>query len=94
MNDRLQELRDQIEQLSHDLVVLLDQRFQVSQAIGEQKQELGLPSQDLSREDALIARLVASNRGTLPPEAIDAVFRAIFRTFVHYQEADADKRNE
>ena len=94
MSERLDELREQIERLSHELVVLLDQRFQVSQAIGEEKQLLGLSAQDVNREDALITRLIESNRGRLPDAAIDAVFRAIFRTFVHYQEVEKEKSKD
>ncbi len=77
-DSRLSELRDRIEATTHEVVELLNRRYETSQAIGEEKRRLGLPQRDLQRERSLIERLVANSSGPMPAEAIEAIIQSVF----------------
>ncbi len=49
--------RESIDNIDAALVLLLAERFKVTQRVGRHKAELGLPPADKSREKAQIARL-------------------------------------
>ena len=87
-DSRLIELRDRIEATTHELVVLLNRRYETSQAIGEEKRRLGLPQRDLQRERTLIERLVAKSSGPMPAEAIQAIIQSVFDASLAAAKAD------
>ena len=89
MNDsRLLEFRDRIEATTHELVALLNRRYEISQAIGEEKRRFGLSQRDLQRERTLIERLVAKSSGPMPAEAIQTIIQSVFDASLAAANAD------
>ncbi len=75
----LEELRRQMDEINLALLELLNRRAQVAQAIGRLKRAQGLPLYDPEREEAMLASLIACNRGPLSDEAVRGLFREIIR---------------
>lgn len=73
----LDELRQQIDQLDEQIVHLLRQRAQASQAIGSLKAAEDRPIYDPQREAALLDRLTAGDIDPLTPVALAAIYREI-----------------
>lgn len=74
---RLTALRDQLDAIDNELLGLLSRRAQVVFEVATIKRQLDLPLEDLARERAMLAALVAKNRGPFPDRAILHVFRCI-----------------
>jgi chorismate mutase/prephenate dehydratase len=73
----LDDWRSRINNLDTEILNLLNQRGQAALHIGEIKRQQDLPFYVPEREAEVLDRLVAQNRGPLPPEAIRAVWREI-----------------
>jgi len=76
LDERLAELRDEIDGIDDALVALLDRRAQAAQAVGEAKRDAGAHFYVPARERAIFERLLKKNE-TFPDEGVRAVFREI-----------------
>jgi prephenate dehydrogenase len=76
----LQETRERIDQLDHELVELLARRAELARRALQAKAQAGQPVPDPAREETMIAsrRAWASERG-LDPEDVETIFRAVLR---------------
>ena len=83
---RLKELRHYVEDISHDIITLIEYRTRMIVQIGEIKKELGIAPYDPEREQLLLTRL--QTRSTLPPQLVEDLFTLIFGSSVKIQ---ADK---
>lgn len=82
--DRTQDLlalRDHIDSLDQELLILLNHRAQASLDAALLKAELGLPRFDQQREEGLIADLAAANPGPLTGDDIQAIYQLLLRRF-------------
>ena len=75
----LQQLRQHIDRVDHQLLRLLNQRARLGLAVGRLKKRHGLKLFDPARERAILARLVASNQGPLSSAAVRAIYRQILQ---------------
>jgi chorismate mutase/prephenate dehydratase len=75
MNDKLLELRNQIDALDDQLLVLLNQRGRLAQAVGHAKN--GGPIYRPEREAQVVRRLQAANPGPLPNASVELLFKEI-----------------
>jgi chorismate mutase-like protein len=75
----LQGLRRQIDQIDLELLHLLSARAKVVLQIQRVKRERGLPSYSATRESDIIRRLRSANKGPLPDDAIEDIFRRILQ---------------
>jgi len=77
-NDRITELRDEINGLNVQIVKLLARRAEVARRIGEAKRKRNLPIVDRTREGKVYERVreLANERG-LDPKGVEKVFREI-----------------
>ncbi|MES2996564.1 MAG: prephenate dehydratase [Verrucomicrobiota bacterium] len=73
----LDNIRQQIDDLDHDLLELLNRRADLVHQVGEVKKRDGLQIYAPEREDALLRRLVAMNNGRLPEKSVRAIYREI-----------------
>ena len=73
----IDELRDRIDELDEEIVVLLNARAGCALAIGELKDLLGLEIYQPDRERAVLAHVRQVNRGPLDDEAIARLFERI-----------------
>jgi chorismate mutase / prephenate dehydratase len=78
MTDRsLERLRAKVTAGDRKIVKLLNERFDLSRAIGRIKSEQGLAVYDPAREAAVYDGLAAVNEGVLPESALMAIYREI-----------------
>jgi chorismate mutase/prephenate dehydratase len=75
----LQSLREQIDQIDLELLHLLSARATVVLQIQRAKREFGLPSYSAARESDIVQRLRNANKGPLPDDAIEDIFRRILQ---------------
>ncbi len=73
----LSELREEIDRIDKELLVLLNRRAKLAQEVGEIKKRKGLPFYVPGREAKILSKLEELNQGPLPPESIRAIFREI-----------------
>ena len=83
---RLEVLRGHIEDISHDIITLIEYRSRMVDQIGDIKKELSIAPYDPEREQLLLTRL--QTRSSLPPQLIEDLFTLIFGSSVKIQ---ADK---
>ena len=73
----LDTLRDKIDRIDAQVLILLNRRARLAQQIGNQKGKKQRGAYVPSRERAIFARLAELNTGPLPDEAVQAVYREI-----------------
>lgn len=80
MDQKLNELRKQIDVIDDQMLQLLNQRMEVVKQVGVLKQGQGSVIYRPEREAAIIERLHQKTQGLLNREAIEAIFLEIFAT--------------
>lgn len=86
------ELREQIDQIDHDLVELYRRRMETARAIGRYKREHHLPVMDSEREKILLNK-VAEQAGKEYKEGILALYRLLLEQSRMRQELDGLSEN-
>jgi chorismate mutase/prephenate dehydratase len=74
----LEELRTQIDNIDDTLLDLFNKRMELVHKVGELKNSTGAPIYRPEREQSILTRLKAKNRGRLTNEAVDALFLELF----------------
>jgi len=74
----LEELRAEIDKIDDTLLELYNKRMEFVYKVGELKNSTGTPIYRPEREQAILNRLKAKNRGKLTNKAIDALFLELF----------------
>lgn len=77
VEDQLKKLREGIDRIDEGLLDLLQLRMALAMELGQVKASAGLPLIDPGREQAILERLLAENRGPLPGESLRAIYREI-----------------
>ncbi|MFM9092333.1 MAG: chorismate mutase [Verrucomicrobiota bacterium] len=70
-------IRVQIDQIDHQLVELLNRRLSLAAEIGKVKRSAGGQIYVAEREDAVLRKVTARNRGPIRDEALRAIYREI-----------------
>lgn len=91
MNDGLQDLRKSLDNLDSAIVMLLAERFRVTNKVGELKANYRLEAQDKRREKELFERLesLAKDKG-LEPEFVHEVWRLIIDKVIENHSCHKD----
>lgn len=76
---KLNEWRNEIDQIDAEIVNLINRRARVAQKIGILKAKAGLPIVDLEREEAILRNACADQRGILEKESIARIFKRIIQ---------------
>ncbi len=84
--ETLKTLRKKIDEVDEKIVELLKQRVQLAQEIGKVKEKKGRASFDLSREKAVISRILKLNQGVFPEEALKIIYSEIIKACRGVQE--------
>src|SRR3990172_3458201 len=77
MQDRMKELRDEIDAADDGILSLLNRRARAALEIGKLKTEKNLRYYVPEREVEILRRLLAENPGPFPGEALKAIYREI-----------------
>ena len=75
----LERLRRSIDRIDLQLLRLLNRRAATALRIGRLKKQQGLPVFDGKREASVLQRLVRSNPGPLPADAVQRIFRQVLK---------------
>ncbi|MBV8677070.1 MAG: prephenate dehydratase [Planctomycetaceae bacterium] len=70
-------LRAKIDRIDKELVALLNRRSEIALQIGQVKQKQRLEIWSAAREDEILARVLAANRGPLPEQTLRLIFREL-----------------
>jgi len=92
INDqKLNELRKEIDILDNQLLEILEDRFEVVKKVAERKKQAGLPIVDKAREDELIK--TKCQKSDLPEEFVTALYRLVIDTAIGMEEEEKNERN-
>lgn len=78
MQEKLDEIRHNIDTIDNQLLLLLNQRIDLIKQVGELKRQQNAIIYRPEREKAIIERLTGLNGGALTTEAIETIFLEIF----------------
>ncbi len=87
--DRLSELRKQVDEINLQILQLLNERAELASQIGLVQQEMGTRFYDPEREAQMLTMLQQANNGPFSNEAIQHLFREIFRASMALEETEA-----
>jgi chorismate mutase/prephenate dehydratase len=73
----LSSLREEIDRIDKALVEQLNRRAEIAVQIGQIKRGQGLDVWSSAREDEVVSRALAANRGPLQPETLRLIFREL-----------------
>ena len=79
MQEKVQELRDRVDEVDKDLVRALNERARVVKEIMAMKAEAGSPVYDPKREEEILQRAMDYNEGPI----YDTSMREIFELILH-----------
>lgn len=88
---RLEELRNQLDEVNLELLGLLSKRARIAQELGAEKEKQGVPKFDPVREKEMLEKLVASNEGPFEHETVRHLFKQIFQATLTLQQVDHKK---
>jgi chorismate mutase-like protein len=69
--------RKRIDAIDRKLLALLNQRGRIAQKIGIVKKEFSLPVVEPSREQQVVAQMIAANTGPLPADSVERIFAGV-----------------
>ena len=85
----LSDWRNEIDELDRQIVALLNQRAECVLNLAPLKRQRRIDILDTSREDAVARNLRTANRGPLPDESVQAIFRAVMAAMRELQRQAA-----
>lgn len=88
-DDRLQELRAEVDVINLQILELLSRRGAVVEEIGKVTQEMSRSFYDPQREAQMLHALETANKGPFSNDTIKALFREIFRASMALEESQA-----
>ena len=92
--ERLKELRSQMTQVNEKITHNLNAFFEISNKIGQVKDEIGIPHFDPVRESEMLREIREKNRGPMPYDLMKRIFKDIFRASVEEMGVGTRKRLE
>ena len=86
MQQKLNELRAQLDAINGELAVLLEKRFEITDEIGALKRDHSAPVRDRARELAILEKVTGELHDPDKAEDVGAVFEAVFAASRRRQE--------
>ena len=77
--EKINTLRNKIDDLDNQILDFLVQRFSISREIGEIKASSGIQIRDLDREKEIIERLASKLAGKLDKDDIASIFGPVYK---------------
>jgi 3-deoxy-7-phosphoheptulonate synthase/chorismate mutase len=87
-NNRLQELRSEIDDINLQLLALLNKRAAIASDVGRVQAEIGTTFYDPVREGKMLEALQKANEGPFSNATISNLFREIFRATLEMEEQE------
>jgi len=86
VDEHIEALRRRIDELNLDLLRMLSERAAVAEAIGRRQTEIGVSHYDPVREQAMLAALVAANRGPFSDATVKSLFKQVFQASMQLEQ--------
>lgn len=86
--NRLQDLRSQVDEINFKLLELLNERAKLASEIGQVQAELGTEFYDPAREAEMLNVLQQKNEGPFSNATVSSLFREIFRASLALEEQE------
>ena len=80
MDQRIIELRKQIDDIDEKIINLLKKRMKISKDVGQIKSKLHIPVEDKIREKEIILKLTQKVGKNLSEEQLIRIFTAVFKS--------------
>ncbi|MEW9670228.1 bifunctional 3-deoxy-7-phosphoheptulonate synthase/chorismate mutase [Ammoniphilus sp. 3BR4] len=90
-NDKLEQLRAELDQLNLQILDLINQRAALSQEIGEVKLAQGINKFDPERERHMLNLITEHNKGPFEDSTIQYLFKQIFKASLDLQKVNNQK---
>jgi 3-deoxy-7-phosphoheptulonate synthase/chorismate mutase len=87
--NKIRELRDQIDDINLQLLELLNKRAAIASEIGNMQTQLGSQIYDPQRESEMLTNLQMANNGPFSNATISALFKEIFKASLAMEEQEA-----
>ena len=88
----LRRLRDEIDAVDRRIVELLNQRAELTRAVGHEKLTLGRRAiRDREREREVLLRVSIANEGPLPQADLLAIYRRLIASALALETAERDR---
>lgn len=89
--NKLEQYRNEIEDINEQILDLLVKRGELAQKIGEEKRKQGTKVYDPEREKVMLNALIEKNNGPFNDNVIKQLFKEIFKASTDLQKADHEK---
>lgn len=89
---KIRQLREQIDGLNLEILELLSRRATLAEAIGELQTEMGTSHYDPVREHEMLGALQEANEGPFDDGTVKSLFKQIFQASMHLEEEQDRKR--
>ncbi|BBH23033.1 bifunctional 3-deoxy-7-phosphoheptulonate synthase/chorismate mutase [Paenibacillus baekrokdamisoli] len=89
--EKLEQLREQLDVLNLQLLEMLSERGRIAQEIGYEKEKQGVPKYDPVREKKMLDKLADLNQGPFEHETVRHLFKQIFQASLQLQQTDHKK---
>jgi len=83
----LASLRTEIDRIDKELVQVLNRRAEISLQIGQVKQKQGIEIWSATREEEVIAKVLATSQGPLPADSLRIIYRELMSSSRSLQQA-------
>lgn len=85
--------RKRIDAIDRKLLALLNQRGRIAQKIGSVKRDHGLPVVEPTREQQVVANMIAVNSGPLASDGVERIFAGIMIEMRNLQREGTEGRD-
>lgn len=90
-NDRLEQIRDELDEINLQILELINKRGKLVQEIGKLKLKSGVNRFDPVRERKMLDLIASNNQGPFETSTIQHLFKQIFKASLELQEDDNRK---
>jgi len=88
MSEKINELRQKIDEIDEKILLLLKERFEIAKEIGREKHKHGMPLRDLERENEKYKQIMEKAlKLKLDPKAVKEVYQKIINMSVRVQKS-------
>ena len=88
---KIRQLRSEIDALNLDILELLSRRARTAEAIGELQTQMGTSHYDPVREQDMLASLTDANEGPFTDATVKSLFKQVFQASMHLEQ-EQDKK--
>ena len=86
MDKRILHLRNELDLIDKQILVLLENRMDIIRKVGQVKSELDIPIEDIEREREIIKRLTDYSHNKLSDRQLIRIFKAVFQSSKNKQK--------